>query len=152
MAADGPATKDEAIALVKQAVALIKDRGAQKRLIPWRSDDRAGRFVDRELYVEVLDLNGNVLADGGDASLVGKDQSQAKDIDGKPFVKERIELASKQPTFWQEYQYVNPVSKDIQPKRAYCERLNDTVVCGGVYTLSNRQVVAERNRTRSDVD
>jgi cytochrome c len=28
---------------------------------------------------------------------------------------------------------MNPVSKTIEPKEMYCERLNDTVVCGGVY-------------------
>jgi len=25
------------------------------------------------------------------------------------------------------------VSKKIEPKTAYCERLDDTVVCGGIY-------------------
>jgi hypothetical protein len=28
---------------------------------------------------------------------------------------------------------VNPVSKKIEPKTAYCERLDDYIVCGGVY-------------------
>jgi cytochrome c len=43
-------------------------------------------------------------------------------------------LAKKQTSFWQSYQSKSPVSKDVQPKDMYCERLNDTVVCGGVYT------------------
>jgi hypothetical protein len=28
---------------------------------------------------------------------------------------------------------MNPVTKAIEPKEMYCERLNETVVCGGVY-------------------
>jgi cytochrome c len=74
-----------------------------------------------------------VLAHGSNEKLIGTDQSQAKDVDGKPFVKERIELAQKQPSFWQDYKFTNPVSKAVEPKQMYCERLDDTVVCGGVY-------------------
>jgi len=28
---------------------------------------------------------------------------------------------------------MNRVTKIVEPKQMYCERLNDTVVCGGVY-------------------
>jgi len=28
---------------------------------------------------------------------------------------------------------MNPVIKTVEPKQMYCERLNETVVCGGVY-------------------
>jgi len=34
---------------------------------------------------------------------IGRNLIELKDIDGKLFVKERVELAHKQPTFWQEY-------------------------------------------------
>ena len=28
---------------------------------------------------------------------------------------------------------MNPVTKTVEPKQMYCERLNDSVVCDGVY-------------------
>jgi hypothetical protein len=28
---------------------------------------------------------------------------------------------------------MNPVTKKVEPKQMYCERLGQTVVCGGVY-------------------
>ena len=56
-----------------------------------------------------------------------------KDVDGKEFVKERIELAQSKPSFWQSYKFMNPVTKQVEPKQMYCERLNDMIVCGGVY-------------------
>jgi len=28
---------------------------------------------------------------------------------------------------------MNPVTKKVEPKEMYCERLDQTVVCGGVY-------------------
>lgn len=125
-------TKDEAVTMVKSAVAFIKEQGSEKAYA--EITNRSGRFVDRDLYIVVLRLDGRVLAHGADQDLIGADRSQAKDIDGNLFVKERIELAEKQASFWQSYQFMNPVSKDIQPKDMYCERLNDTIVCGGVYT------------------
>ena len=56
-----------------------------------------------------------------------------KDIDGKEFVRVRVELAKSKPNFWQDYKFTNPVSKKIEPKSMYCERLGETVVCGGIY-------------------
>jgi hypothetical protein len=59
--------------------------------------------------------------------------SDAQDVDGKLYVKERVELAAKQPSFWQDYKFVNPVSKKVEPKEMYCEKLDNTAVCAGVY-------------------
>jgi hypothetical protein len=28
---------------------------------------------------------------------------------------------------------MNPVTKQVEPKQMYCERLDETAVCGGVY-------------------
>ena len=50
------------------------------------------------------------------------------------FIKERVALTRSKPGgFWQEYKFTNPVSKKIEPKAMYCEKLGDTAVCGGVY-------------------
>ena len=48
-------------------------------------------------------------------------------------VKERVELAQANPSFWQDYKFTNPETKKIEPKTMYCERLEQTVVCGGIY-------------------
>ena len=61
--------------------------------------------------------------------------SENKDADGHPFVKERIELARKHASFWQNYKFMNPVTKKIEAKHMYCTRLEETAVCGGVYKL-----------------
>jgi hypothetical protein len=125
------ATKDEATAIVKKAVALIKEQGADKTY-PLISD-KSGQFVSRDLYVVVYGLDGKVLAHGSNGKLIGKEMLDAQDVDGKFFVKERVELAKAQGTFWQEYKFANPVSKKVEPKEMYCERLGETAVCAGVY-------------------
>ncbi len=125
------ATKDEAVAMVKKAVAAIKADGPEKAYAAF--DKKDGGFTDRDLYVVVYGLDGTVLAHGANAKLIGKNMIDATDVDGKPFVKERVELAAKQPNFWQDYKFVNPVTKKVEPKQMYCERLEQTAVCGGVY-------------------
>ncbi len=129
-AAGGP-TKDEAVAMVKKAVAFIKEQGADKAYP--EITDKAGQFHDRDLYVVVYQLDGKVLAHGSNAKFVGKDMSDAQDVDGKLYVKERVELAAKQASFWQDYKFVNPVDKKVEPKEMYCERLDNTAVCAGIY-------------------
>jgi cytochrome c len=130
VAADG-ASKEEAVAIVRKAVAFIKEQGPEKAYLEF--SDRTGKFVDRDLYVVVYRMDGRVLAHGANERFVGKDMIVAQDIDGKLYVKERVELAATQPSFWQDYKFVNPVHMTIEPKQTYCERLDDTVVCSGIY-------------------
>ena len=132
LAADG-ANKDEAIAMVKKAVSFIKEKGADKAYPEFTG--KAAGFVDRDLYVVVYQLDGKVLAHGSNAKFVGKDLIEAQDVDGKLYVKERVEMAAKQPSFWQDYKFVNPVTKKVEPKQMYCEKVENTAVCAGIYKL-----------------
>jgi cytochrome c len=125
------ASKDEAITMVKKGVAFVKANGKDKGYA--EITNKKGAFVDRDLYLVVYGMDGTVLAHGANEKQVGHNLIDLKDIDGKLFVKERVELAQKQPTFWQEYKFTDPVTRKIEPKEMYCERLDDTVVCGGVY-------------------
>ena len=125
------ATKDEAVAMVKKAVAYIKSEGPDKAY-PAISNP-TGEFVDRDLYIVVYGLDGVVLAHGANAARIGTNQIADTDPDGKAFVKERVELAATHPSFWQSYKFMNPVTHKVEPKEMYCERLDQTVVCGGVY-------------------
>jgi len=125
------ATAPEAEAMVKKAVAFIKANGSEKAYAEF--NDKKGQFTDRDLYIVVYGLDGVVRAHGQNEKLVGKDMSDAQDTDGKFFVKERIELGKAQPSFWQDYKFRDPLTKKIEPKKMYCERLNDVVVCGGIY-------------------
>jgi len=78
-------------------------------------------------------MDGTVRAHGANEKMIGKNLIDLKDVDGKAFVKERVELAAAKPTFWQDYKFTNPVSRKIEPKSMYCEKLDDAIVCGGIY-------------------
>ena len=131
ISADG-ATKDQAVAMVKKGVAYIKANGTDKGYAA--ISDKAGAFVDRDLYLVVYGMDGKCHAHGANAKQIGRDLIDLTDIDGKYFIKERVALVSAKPGgAWQEYKFSNPVSKKIEPKVMYCEKLGDTAVCGGVY-------------------
>ena len=130
-AKEGNATKDDAVATVKKGIAFIKANGKDKGYA--EVSNKEGQFVDRDLYLVVYGLDGTVRAHGANGKMIGKNLIDLKDVDGKAFVKERVDLAQSKGTFWQDYKFTNPVSKKIEPKSAYCEKLDDTVVCGGIY-------------------
>ena len=125
------ATKDEAVEMVKKAVVFIKEQGEAKAYAEF--SHKGGQFHDRDLYITVLGLDGKVLAHGQRDDFIGKNLIDAKDPDGKLFIKERSDLAASNPSFWQKYKFMNPATQKIEAKDMYCERLGETNVCGGVY-------------------
>jgi cytochrome c len=129
--ADEGATPAEATAMVKKGVAFIKAQGHDKGYAEITS--KTSQFKDRDLYLVVYGLDGTVRAHGANEKMVGKNLIDLKDVDGKAFVKERVELAASKGSFWQDYKFTNPTNKKIEPKSMYCEKLEDTAVCGGIY-------------------
>lgn len=125
------ATAKQAEAMVKKGVAYIKANGKEKGYAEITS--KQGQFRDRDLYLVVYGLDGMVWAHGANEKMVGKNVIDLRDIDGKEFVKERVELGKTKESFWQNYKFTNPVDKKVEPKTMYCERLDETVVCGGFY-------------------
>ena len=124
-------TKDEAVAMVKKAVDFIKANGADKAYAEFSNPK--GQFVDRDLYIAVYDMNGKCLAHGANAKMIGRDLLDNKDVDGKEFVKERVEMMKKQTSGWQDYKFRNPTSNQVEPKSMYVERVNDVIVGCGIY-------------------
>lgn len=130
--ADKPATAEEAVAMVKKGVAYIKANGKEKGFAEITRRDSKD-FHDRDLYLAAHMLDGTCVAHGTNEKFVGKNFIEMKDIDGKEYIKERVEFGKTKTSFWTDYKFNNPVSKKIEPKTAYCERVDDFVVCGGVY-------------------
>uniref|UniRef100_I2Q6E6 Cache domain protein n=1 Tax=Desulfovibrio sp. U5L TaxID=596152 RepID=I2Q6E6_9BACT len=124
-------TKEEAMAMVQKAVAAIKADGQEKAFAA--INDPKGPFVDRDLYVVVYDLHGKCLAHGANAKQIGRDLTELRDPDGKFFIKERIELGQAKENFWQDYKYLNPMTKLIEPKSMYMEKTGDLLVGCGIY-------------------
>lgn len=124
------ATKEQAQAMVAKGVAAVKAKG-DAAYADFTAPNKS--FVEKDLYLVVYDMQGKCLAHGQNAKQVGKDLMGLKDPDGKEFVKERVELAQSKGKFWQDYKFTDPLTKTVQPKQMYCEKVNNVAVCGGVY-------------------
>jgi signal transduction histidine kinase len=124
-------TTAEAEAMVKKAITLIKADGKDKAFA--EICNPKGKFVDRDLYIFVYDMSGKCVAHGFNQKMIGKDLIEMKDSDGKLYVKERVEIAKTKGKGWQDYKFTNPVSKKIENKSAYIEKVDDMIVGCGVY-------------------
>lgn len=125
------ATTKDAELLVHRAVAFLKAEGKEKSFATF--SDPKGQFTYRDLYVTAYDLEGKCLAHGQNRERIGKNFIADKDMDGRPFIRERLEIAKKHGKGWQEYKWRNPATKAVEQKVAYFERVGDVVLMAGAY-------------------
>lgn len=130
-AAEELATTKDAEMMVHRAVAFLKKEGREKAFAVF--SDPQGAFRYRDLYVMVYDMEGRCLAHGAKKDRVGKSFIDEKDPDGRPFIRERIEIVKKHGKGWQEYKYVNPVTKKVEEKATYFELVDGVIVTSGAY-------------------
>ena len=130
-AAENFGTRDEAVALVRKATAYLKANGRDKTIE--ELNNPKGQFVDRDLYVSITDLSGIILANAANPRIVQKDLSNVKDVDGKYFIKERLEMAKTKSSGWTEYRWLNPITKNIDAKASYFEKSGDLIFACCVY-------------------
>jgi signal transduction histidine kinase len=131
LAADDRAKPEEAKALLAKAVAHVKAVGKDKAMADFMV--KPGPWIERDLYITVFDLNGKTLAHGSIPKLVGKDNINMQDANGKFHVKERLEIAKAKGKGQQEFAFLNPMTKQIEPKLMFFERLDDIVIACGAY-------------------
>jgi len=132
-AAEDHGTRDEAKAMAQAAVAYIAKVGPDKAYADF-TDDKA-TWVRKDLYVFVFDMEGVTRAHGTNAKLVGKSLAGLKDQNGKAFIKEMMDVASAKGEGWVDYDWPNPISKKIEPKTSFVERVpgKDLFVGVGAY-------------------
>jgi cytochrome c len=124
------AKPEEAKAWVKKAVAYYQSYGKTKALAEFSKPK--GQFVKDNLYIYVLDLNGKMLAHPK-GSLVGRDFAKIKDPNGKLFAVDIVNDAKANGSGWINYKWEHPATKMPAPKTVYFEKVDDVVICSGVY-------------------
>jgi hypothetical protein len=130
---------DEAHAMVDRALALIQQVGydeASKRL-----HSREEGYVDRDLYVFVIDRDGHYRVHGAKPAMEGHRVHELPGIDGDRFVTDA--WAAAPDGGWIEYDIVNPETGIVQPKASYVKALNERLVVGcGVYRSASMSMTA----------
>lgn len=129
--AEERASTKDAERMVHSTIDFIKKNGKDKAIAA--VNDPKGAFTYRDLYVMIYDTKGTCLAHGAKKERVGKNMMGDKDADGKLFIKERIDIATKQGKGWQEYRFQNPTNQKVEQKAVYIELYDGLVVTCGAY-------------------
>lgn len=129
-------TADEAVALVRKAVALSKSSTREAFL--HRITDPGEPYHDRDMYVFVLDGSGAYLAFGGNPAKVGTKVQDIPGVDGERLLHDIVAQADREPG-WVEYDITNPLTGTVQAKMSFVTRIGDLYLGCGVYkTLAQR--------------
>jgi len=124
-------SSEEAIAMVKKGIAYIKEVGKEKAFAEFASPANK-TFHDRDLYLFVYDQNGINLSHGVNPKMQGKNLLEMRAGD-KFIIKDMIELTNTKGKGWVDYQWPNPVSKALEAKSSYVEKVDNYFVGCGVY-------------------
>lgn len=122
---------DDAVALVKKTVSYLRANGKEKMLAEVNNPN--GTLRDRELYIAINDGAGLTVAHGANARLVGKNVLDMKDTNGKFFIRSFIEIANAKGKGWVDYTWPNPVTKNMEAKSTYVEKVDDLYISCGFY-------------------
>jgi cytochrome c len=129
--AQAKGTTKEAQAMLGKAVEFYKANGQAKAFAAF--NDNKGKFVDRDLYIYVSDLNAKILAHGANSALIGKNLIELKDSDGKQFMKELVDKAKVSSSGSIDYKWTNPSSKKVEAKTVFFQKIGDVVLVCGAY-------------------
>lgn len=115
-------TPEEAQALVKQGIAMVKDKGLDATLKAIA--DPKGPFVKGDLYLWAGYLDHVAMAAHPyKPDLVNKDLSLFRDIKGKQFFNDFSQLAADKGSGWVDYYWPKPGSQEPVLKTSYVERV-----------------------------
>lgn len=134
---DGKSTQADAVALMKKAQEYIKTNGLEKAYVEFNNLEspfnvKSDINKHGDLYLYTTDFNGFQTVHGKNPKIRGKVMIDMRDSDGVYLIKGLIE-ACKSPAGkgWVDYKWPNPVSKNLEPKSGYIERIPGTDVCLG---------------------
>lgn len=125
------ASLEEAKAFGKKAAAYVEANGKDRGIA--EIGNPKGKFVKGDMFVTLLDTNGNYLANPVNSILVGQNHLNLRDADGRPFVNEMIEIVRTKGGGWVTYRFTHPVTKKLQLKKAWVQRVEGTdlfTICG----------------------
>lgn len=133
-------SKQKAKEWVANAIAFYKASGKEIALAEFTNPN--GPFVKDEMYIFVLDSQGNMVAHGINEKYANKSFLDLKDSMGKNFIREIVDTANANGSGWVDYQWYNPVTKETKPKSLYFEKIDDLIICSGIYIVRLLDIIS----------
>lgn len=127
-------------ALLARAVDHYKNSGD----IALATFSRQSEFTTEDLYVYVLSKDGLMLASGGSSSvLIDRNVANMKDVAGKPFFREILDVADAQGRGQVDYRWLNRRDGKVERKVAYFEKVGEKILAVGYYLPHGTAAQAE---------
>lgn len=126
-----------ALALIQKAQTYIKTNGLENSYAEFNRLDSPFNIKSDinpygDLYLYTLDFNGYQSVHGKNPKIRGKVMIEMRDSEGVPLIKEMVEKCKgREGKGWVSYKWPHPISKEVEPKRGYVERIPNTTVCVG---------------------
>jgi cytochrome c len=122
----------EAKIRVEDAISYLQLGDLENAFLDFRKKE--GRFQFKDLYLFVIDMDGNVLCHGGEEDLIGTNVIDLKDSAGKYFIKDFIKLMEESDNGWKEYYWRNYETQKVEMKLTYLKKFNENFFIGcGAY-------------------
>lgn len=129
------ATRDECVAKCKEAAQFIAEKGLDEAIK--EVNNKEGKFVWKDTYVFLMDLDGKMLAHPMNPALIGQNLLDRKDKGepGKLLFKEFVELAKSKGEGWVDYMWANPGDPAPRKKVSFILRVpgKPLLVGAGIY-------------------
>lgn len=131
-------TAEEAVALMAKAQAYVRAHGLDQAAAefnrpasPFNSKSEINRHGD--LYLYSVDRQGFQLIHGINARIRGTHKYDMRDPNGVYVIRELVRLcfATPEGRGWVEYQWPHPITRQMQTKRGYVERVPGSELCLG---------------------
>ena len=136
--------RDQAVALVKKAVAHIREFGLERACEDFH--DTGGEFNFGEFYIYAFSQDGICVANGRDPSRRGNSVIDNVDADGRPINRDILHIVNTRGRGWSDYKWVNPGTGRLQLKSAYFEMVDHVVVTCGIFKTDDGAASLEPTR------
>ncbi|MBF0359961.1 MAG: cache domain-containing protein [Oligoflexia bacterium] len=128
--------KEKCLAFLKKGKELLEKSGREEAFKQF--DDLKGKFIDGDIYLYTLTMDGKCIQHAINKKLVNLDVNRVKDSSGKLFIQEIIETAKTKDSGAISYHWTHPETKKIKPKEGLFQKVKDAagelILVTGYYT------------------
>ena len=128
-------TADQARQMVFDAMVQIQSVGFEQAVADFH--DPSGQFINRDLYIFVLDSNGYYVVHGANPQRDGSHLNEIVGLDADKLLADAMQVCDEDQGGWVAYSITNPTTGAIQAKSSYVVPLGDNRILGcGCYLNS----------------
>lgn len=118
-------TEEDVKTLALKGASMIKKNGKDKGIAEIMSPNGplSAQFKSGKLNLTVNNLNGVNLANHSFPALIGQNHYTLQDANGKPFMKDAIDIAKAKGGGWIEFAFTNPDTRKIGRWKGWVQRI-----------------------------